>query len=266
MPEGQLDQYSLARLPIDSLPASDQVTIVRNAVSEHLQTLENRIDRARLGGVAADVARFYALFDLCGEVSDVWQVMGWKALSGTGMLGTGEFNQAVNQGLGAANDFISSLRAAMQFSPDRPQKIALEDLSDVMEQEMLRFAYDSSERILERFSGLQKVMQEKANYPDSEWRDWVTQYNIKGKARKMPEGLGMVMEFIRHVWIWKRLDEKGVPREKWLHNPYNEANLKKYPAMDTIRDYFLTPKEQAAVKQVINYGGGPNFIRESTLM
>lgn len=170
------------------------------------------------------------------------------------------------EGIPAVDDFMTNLRTALQFSPDRPSKIELEEMDNAMSDEMLKIAFRSAEQVLDRYPDLEKVMKEHANYPDYEWKKYVELKGLKRKDKKMPEGLEMVMEFIRYVWKWEEYDKSGIHPEHWIRNPYNDAHGKKFPAMTDIKYHFLTEKEQNAVEQVVNYGGGPDFIKESTLV
>lgn len=265
MADALTDTFPLAKRPVESLPATDQVDFVKKAVAEHMQTVEERIQISNLSGIGANVARFEAVSDLHRQVGDVWRVMGWKALMGTGFQ-SNDLVKAAGKGLDTATDFLTNIRTALQFSPDRPSKIELEDMNQAMSDEMLRIAFRTAEQVLDRFPGLQKVMKEHANYPEEEWQEYVKEKGLKRKAKKMPEGLEMVMEFIRYVWKWEELDKTMVHPDNWVRNPYNDAHLKKFPAMTDIKYHFLTEKEQNAVEQVTNYGGGPDFIKRSTLI
>lgn len=242
------NNYPLVKRSVESLSASDQVHFVKGAVGEHMQTIEERIKKANLTGIGADVARFEAISDLHRQVDDIWRVMGRNALLGTGFQ-PNEMVKEAGKGFDVAADFITNLRTALQFSPDRPYKIELEDMGQAMSDEMLRIAFRTAEQVLDRFPGLQEVMREHANYPEEEWQEYVKEKGLKRKAKKMPEGLEMVMEFIRYVWKWEELDKTLVHSDNWIRNPYNDAHLKKFPAMNDIKYHFLTEKNKTLLNK-----------------
>lgn len=85
MSEDKNLQFPIIKPPLESLPAYDQVDIVKRAIDDHMQTVENRIDKSGLTGLGADVARYEAISDLHRQVGDVWRVMGWKAVMNRGV-------------------------------------------------------------------------------------------------------------------------------------------------------------------------------------